>query len=174
VLSDSKTVTFKALILKFSKKGEKSGWTYIEIPADIARQLKPGNKKSFRVKGSLDRYEFRNTALLPMGKGDFILPLNASVRRAIGKNHGAMIKVKLTADETPFQFDPDFIQCINDEPGAKEYFEMLPGAHQKYFSNWIASAKTGQTKAKRIAQSINAFLKKQDFGTMIRSNRKSK
>ena len=31
--------------------GEKTGWSYIEIPAAIAQQLKPNYKKSFRVKG---------------------------------------------------------------------------------------------------------------------------
>jgi len=29
-------VSFKALLLKFDKKGEKTGWTYFEIPAHIA------------------------------------------------------------------------------------------------------------------------------------------
>ena len=38
-------VHFITTILKFDKQGEKTGWTYIEIPADIAEQLKPNNKK---------------------------------------------------------------------------------------------------------------------------------
>ena len=62
-------VKFTTAILKFDKKGEKTGWTYIVISADIARKLKPGNKKSFRVKGKLDHYSFAKTALLPMGEG---------------------------------------------------------------------------------------------------------
>lgn len=45
-----KAVQFIATIHRFESKGEKTGWTYIEIPVDIAQQLKPGNKKSFRVK----------------------------------------------------------------------------------------------------------------------------
>jgi hypothetical protein len=31
---------------RFAQQGEKTGWTYIEIPADIAQALKPGMKHS--------------------------------------------------------------------------------------------------------------------------------
>ena len=39
-------VEFTATLEKFGKKGEKTGWTYIEIPADVAQEIKPGNKKT--------------------------------------------------------------------------------------------------------------------------------
>ena len=51
-------IKFSAILLKFQEQGEKTGWTYIEVPARIAQQLKLGNKKSFRVKGYLDDYYF--------------------------------------------------------------------------------------------------------------------
>ena len=66
---------FTALIKKFSDKGEKTGWTYIEVPAAIAQKLKPGQKTSFRIKGRLDAYKFNGLSLLPMGEGTFILQL---------------------------------------------------------------------------------------------------
>ena len=47
-------VSYSTTILKFDEQGEKTGWTYIVIPSAIAQKLKPGNKKSFRVKGKLD------------------------------------------------------------------------------------------------------------------------
>ncbi|HEY1008428.1 MAG TPA: DUF1905 domain-containing protein, partial [Sphingobacteriaceae bacterium] len=56
-------VTFSAVIQKFRDKGEKSGWTYIEIPRDIAVELLPGQKKSFQVKGFLDAYPFEKVNL---------------------------------------------------------------------------------------------------------------
>jgi len=62
-------IDFTTTILQFGQQGEKTGWHYIEIPADIAQQLKPGNKKSFRVKGKLDHFSFSGVALLPMGGG---------------------------------------------------------------------------------------------------------
>ena len=41
-------IKFTATIQKFASQGEKTGWTYIVIPAELAQQLSPGNKKSFR------------------------------------------------------------------------------------------------------------------------------
>ena len=60
-------ISYNATILKFEKQGEKTGWTYIEIQADVAHQLKPNTKTSFRVKGKLDNYSIKAVALLPMG-----------------------------------------------------------------------------------------------------------
>ena len=66
-------IQFNAVIRQFAEQGEKTGWSYITIPSDIADQLKPGFKKSFRVKGKLDSYSIAQQALLPMGNGEFIL-----------------------------------------------------------------------------------------------------
>ena len=49
-------LTFTALLRRFAQKGEKTGWTYIEIPTDVTEILKPGQKTSFRVSGTLDDY----------------------------------------------------------------------------------------------------------------------
>jgi len=46
-------VCFSTIIKKFEEKGEKTGWTYIDIHAGIAQQLIPNNKKAFRVKENL-------------------------------------------------------------------------------------------------------------------------
>ncbi len=58
---------FIGTISQFKEQGEKTGWTYIEVPADLANLLVPGNKKGFRVKGFLDEYPIRSLSLLPMG-----------------------------------------------------------------------------------------------------------
>ncbi|HTM92770.1 MAG TPA: YdeI/OmpD-associated family protein, partial [Flavisolibacter sp.] len=63
-------------------------------------------------------------------------------------------------------------ECLQDEPEAFEYFNSLPKGHQNYFTNWINSAKTDPTKAKRIAATLNALNKKWDFGQMIRAMKK--
>ena len=163
---------FSAIIKKFDDQGEKTGWTYIEIPAAIAAQLKPGHKTSFRVKGKLDNYKFKTVALLPMGGGDFIMALKADVRKAIGKRKGATLQVTMEADDAPFVLCPEMMECLADEPMALANFNKQPGSHQKYFSNWINSAKTKATKAKRIAHTVTAMLVGQDYGEMIRGLKK--
>src|SRR4051812_6845703 len=101
-------VSYTTRILKFGKKGEKTGWTYIDIPPDVARKLSPGNKKSFRVKGKLDEFSVDNIALLPMGDGAFIMPLNAALRKGIGKREGAMLRVRLEFDERKPKLNKEF------------------------------------------------------------------
>ncbi|MGZ3821499.1 MAG: DUF1905 domain-containing protein, partial [Mucilaginibacter sp.] len=91
-------IEFTTIILQFAEQGEKTGWTYIEIPADIAQQMKPGNKKSFRVRGMLDAFPVRGMALMPMGDGNFIMALKAEVRKGIHKRAGAMLQVRLEED----------------------------------------------------------------------------
>ncbi len=165
-----KRVQFTATIHRFEKQGEKTGWTYFEVPPDIAQQLKPGNKKEFKVKGKLDDHPIKRVSLLPMGGGSFILVLNAALRKAIGKKEGAMLKVQLSEDSSDFIFNKDFIDCLNDEPAAKDFFQSLPGSHQRYFSKWVDSAKTESTRTKRIAMSVNALVKKWGYGEMIRAS----
>ncbi|MBY0479424.1 MAG: YdeI/OmpD-associated family protein [Chitinophagaceae bacterium] len=167
-------ITFTATILKFSKQGEKTGWSYIEIPAGIPEQLKPGNKKEFKVKGKLDQHPIKRMPLLPMGGGKFILVLNADIRKAIGKTKGAVVEVKLTVDNSDFIFNADFMDCLSDEPSAKQFFNSLTGSHQRYFSKWIDSAKTDLTKTKRIALAVNALSKKMGYPEMIRAEQTKK
>jgi Domain of unknown function (DUF1905)/Bacteriocin-protection, YdeI or OmpD-Associated len=165
-------VQFTTALRRFDKQGEKTGWTYIEIPVDIAQQIKPDTKKGFRVKGKLDNYRIAGIALLPMGGGTFIIAVNASMRKEIGKRHGAMVKVQLEEDKQAFVFNKDFIECLRDEPLAIAFFTTLAGSHQRYFSKWIDAAKTEPTKTKRIAMAVTALSKKQDYGSMIRSQPK--
>jgi hypothetical protein len=159
---------FTATLYKFDKQGEKTGWTYFEISARQAHQLKPNCKVSFRVKGSIDSYSFQKTALLPMGDGKFIMPFNAAMRKATGKKLGDKIKVALEVDDRKLELSADLMKCLREDPMAMEFFSALPKSHQNYYSKWIESAKTKQTKTKRIVVSLIAFAKKQSYGEMMR------
>jgi len=96
------------------------------------------------------------------------------MRKAIGKKHGAMVTVELTEDKSEFVFNNDLMECLQDEPAALDFFKTLPGSHQRYFSKWIDSAKTEQTKAKRIAQTVSALAKKLGYGEMLRALKKDR
>ncbi len=155
-------------IERFDKKGEKTGWHFLEISATQARKLKD-SKVSFRVKGTIGALTIQKTALIPMGNGDFILPLNATMRKAIGKKQGDKITLNLEVDERKLILSPDLISCLKEDPAALKFFKSLPPSHQQYYSKWIESAKTAATKTKRIVTSIEAFGKKQGYGEMMRA-----
>ena len=164
-------LTFITTIHKFDRKGEKTGWTYVELRASQAKKLKPDTRVSFRVKGSLDSFKIKQTALVPMGEGNFILPFNLAMRKGTGKKQGDKLKVSLELDESEFVFSQDFIACLVDDPAASDFFQTLPGSHQKYFSKWIDSAKTPATKTRRIVMAVTALQKKQGYAEMIRASR---
>ena len=161
-------VTFTTSLLKYGPNGEKTGWTYIEIPTTLTDALKPGQRTSFRVKGLLDTYPLRQVALIPIGDGTFIIPINATMRRAIRKEEGATVVVELDVDDEPFAQSADLLTCLADDPIAQSFFDSLAAGHQRYYTNWIESAKTAETKAKRIAQAVTGFSMGMGYGEMIR------
>ena len=161
-------VEFTTILQRFEEKGEKTGWTYIEIPTDIAQELNPDVRVGYRVKGKLDDYLIKLVALLPMGDGKFIIPINATMRKGIKKKEGASIKVHLELDTDPLPVSGDLLECLADEPTAVAFFQSLPKSHQNYFSKWIESAKTPETKANRIAKTIRGLVLQMDFGETMR------
>lgn len=167
-------INFTTTILKFAKQGEKTGWSYIAITQEQAEQLLPGTKQSFRVKGKLDDISIQAMALIPMGGGSFIMPLKADLRKKLGKNAGATLRVQLQHDKEEPKLSAGFMECMQDEPAALSYFQTLTKGHQRYFSKWIEEAKTEQTQAKRIAMAINALSRNMGFPEMLRDAKAKK
>jgi hypothetical protein len=161
-------VSFKTILQKFNEKGEKSGWTYFTIPQHIANELNPTIKTSYRVKGKIDNMPIKMVALLPMGDGDFIIPFNQSYKKATGKKEGSSIEVLLEIDTDEFQISPDLLECLEDDAVAIAAFNKMPKSHQKYYSKWVESAKTYETKAKRISQTVFGLANGMDYGQTLR------
>lgn len=167
-------VKFTAMLLQFDEQGEKTGWTYLPIAADIAQQIKPGNRRMFRVKGKLDNFTIKSVSIMPMGDGSFIMPINAEMRKGTGKRKGAMITASLEADDEPVKLNEDLLMCLNDEPAALQYFNSLSGSHRNYFSKWIDSAKTEPTKTKRIAMAVAALARGLGYPEMLHEEKARK
>lgn len=164
-------VRFTTTIQRFGEMGEKTGWTYILIPTALAQEMMPGNKKSFRVKGHLDGYPIRQVAVMPWGDGSFLLAINAEMRKATGKGQGAEMQVELEVDSSPILPPEELLECLEQEPDAMAYWESISGAHRNYFIKHIESAKTVETRSKRVAASLNALLQRMDYGQMIRAEK---
>lgn len=161
-------IEFKTILQKFGEKGEKTGWTYVEIPADIAQQIKANTKVGFRVKGFIDDFAIKLVALIPMGEGDFVIPINAQMRRGIRKEEGAMVMLRLEEDTDELPQSEELMICLQDEPKALEAFLKMPKSHQNYYSKWIESAKTIETKTKRITMTVHGLAMGMNYGEMMR------
>ena len=168
-------ISFEVLIEKFEDKGEKTGWTYIYIPESLALQIKPNTRTSYRVKGSMDNLPIGGMAMVPMGEGDYIIALKGELRRKLRKKEGDLLRVGLEEDED-FQIPmpAELEEALRDQPHFLENFLKQPKSHQHYFFNWINSAKTDPTRAKRIAMTIDAMDRGYDFGQMIREEKKNR
>ena len=70
-------IYFKAKIEKFESNGEKTGWSYVFIPQEIADQIKANSRVGFRVHGLIDGVTVNGMSLMPVKESGFILPLNS-------------------------------------------------------------------------------------------------
>jgi hypothetical protein len=164
-------IRFKAEIRQDSRDPEKKGWSFIIINKTLSNKLNPGVRKGFRVKGRLDNYEIKMTSLLPVSGERFMLPINAKMRKATGKQAGDKLVVEMEVDKGKLKLSDDLLVCLKDEPEAEKYFKSLAPSHQRYFSKWVEDAKTEGTRTKRISLTLAALSRKYDFGRMIREAR---
>jgi len=165
-------ICFEGQIKKMGKKGEKTGWIFLDISAKDALRLNASVKGIYQVCGTIDHLPIYQVSIFPMGDGHFILPINAGMRQKLKKRVGATIVAELDVDNSPYVFNVDFQSCLNDNALALEFFESLAPSNRKYFDKYISSAKTDSTKVRRLAMVLEALEKKMDYGAMIRRNKK--
>ncbi|GAO42621.1 YdeI/OmpD-associated family protein [Flavihumibacter petaseus] len=135
----------------------KGGWTYAAIPDPLPKGDRPFGYK--RVSGTVDGHTVTGCSLMPMQGGGLFLPVNASLRKAIGKKAGDTVRIALYPDEAPIGLPEDFAACLEDAPGALEIFRSFTHSQQKYFLVWIDGARREETRVNRIAKSISKILR---------------
>jgi uncharacterized protein YdeI (YjbR/CyaY-like superfamily) len=112
--------------------------------------------------------KFERLATYPIGDGQFIIALNAELRKKLGKKEGAMLSVKFALDKGEALKSQELLDCLAQEPEAEKQFQSLLLSHQNYFHRYVYTAKGADTRAGRIVNVIHAMYKKMDFGEMIR------
>lgn len=140
---------------KFTGKG---GWTFARIPEVFKDRNKPFGW--VKVRGTIDGYEIKKHSLMPMGDGNLFLPVRAEIRKKINKKEGDTVHVVLYPDNEPLEIPEELMLCLKDEPKALRFFQSLSESEQKYYIDWIYSAKKEDTKVERMANAINRLLKR--------------
>ena len=147
-------VNKKYLLEKFPGKG---GWTFARIPEII--QDKKAHFGWVKVRGSIDGYEIKKYHLMPMGNGKLFLPVKAEIRKKIKKREGDYVHVILYPDQEPLEVPEEMLLCLQDEPVALKFFQSLSESEQKFYIEWVYSAKKEETKVARLVESINKLSK---------------
>jgi hypothetical protein len=142
------------VIEKFEGKG---GWHFVQLP-EIAMN-KEARFGWVRVRGEVDGYELKQYNLMPMGNGKLFLPLKAQLRKAIKKQVGDSVHVKLFLDNSPYKIPDEIVACLEVEPKAYQAFLQLSDNQQKSYIDWIYEAKQEMTKEKRIIDLIEQLIK---------------
>ena len=144
-----------SLLEKFPGKG---GWTFTRIP-----EIPQDKKAHFgwvKVRGTIDGYEIRKYHLMPMGNGMLFLPVKAEIRKHTKKKEGDFVHVILYPDNEPLEVPDEMLMCLQDEPEALHFFNSISESEQKFYIQWIYSAKKEETKIDRLAKTINRLHKK--------------
>jgi bifunctional DNA-binding transcriptional regulator/antitoxin component of YhaV-PrlF toxin-antitoxin module len=123
-------------------------WAFAILPVSVVRQL--GLRAHTRVTGTIDGTPFRSS-LMPRGGGRLFVVVPGPLRDRIGKAPGQSVEISLTHDRRPviLRVPADFATTLGS---ARVTFDRLAPSHRKAYIQWIASAKTSETRSRRIAK----------------------
>ena len=148
----------EVVLSRFPGKG---GWTYApigQLPFKVKTHF--GNLK---VSGRLDELVLTDAHLMPMGKGLRFLPVNAELRKRLGKQAGDMVHLQLFVTDEPIGSTislADFTECLAEVPAALRAFEALAAPQQQELFEQVASADE-QQQVKRVEAVIAQLVRSQ-------------
>src|SRR5262245_5357299 len=123
------------------------GGAYGVVPAAV------GGGGRIPVLATFDGVEYRGS-VATMG-GEKVLGVLKTIREELGKEPGDVVVVTLTRDDTPRTVTvPDDLAAALDAAGRRSAFDALSYSHQREYVEWIDEAKRADTRARRIAQTV--------------------
>ena len=129
--------------------------TGIHVPDAVVEELGAGKRPA--VVATVAGHPFRST-LGSMG-GRAMLPVSAEHRAAAGVAAGDEVDVELVLDTAPrtVELPDELVAALADHAEARAFLDGLTASQQRTFADGITSAKTPETRAKRVAAAVTAL-----------------
>jgi Bacteriocin-protection, YdeI or OmpD-Associated/Domain of unknown function (DUF1905) len=143
--------------MKFRATVELGGKTAtgIEVPEDVVAALGSGNRPPVTV--TVGGHTYRTT-VARMG-GRFLVPLSAENRTAAGVAAGDQVDVVIESDTGPREVTvpDDLAAALTQDETARSNFDGLSYTHRKEWVRWIEEAKKAETRATRLAKTVESL-----------------
>jgi hypothetical protein len=126
--------------------------TGIEVPPDVIVQLGAGKRPAVVV--TIGSYTYRGTVGVMGGRS--LIPVSADHRRQAGIAAGDDIDVALELDTAPrhVELPADLAEALRKDDAARQFFERLSASQKKWHVQSVESAKTPETRQRRIGRSM--------------------
>lgn len=141
--------------MKFRTTVELGGKTAtgLPVPDDVVAGLGAGKRAAVSV--TIGGHTYRTT-VASMG-GRFMVPLSAENRGAAGVAAGDEVDVDIALDDAPREVTvPDDLAAALDSK-TRAIFDALSYTHRKEWVRWVEEAKKAETRAARIAKTVDGL-----------------
>lgn len=130
-----------------------TGGVFVVIPFSVAEVY--GKRGQLPVHVTFDGYPYQGSAV-PLGDGHHALLLLKQIRKAIDKTIGDTVRVTMRHDTAVRKMEApaDLAEQLVANPKAAAYFDKLAYTHQREFVRWLEGAKRPETRAKRLADTL--------------------
>jgi Ser-tRNA(Ala) deacylase AlaX len=133
------------------------GGAFVEVPFDVEEAF--GSKRP-KVRALIEGVTYRGT-LMRMRTACHILGIRKEIREQIGKTFGDEVTITVEPDTEPRRVEVpiDLRNELKKDKEAKALFDQLSYTHQKEYVVWITEAKKEETRARRVARTIEMLKK---------------
>jgi hypothetical protein len=143
--------------MKFRATVEPGGKTAtgIEVPEKVVAVLGSGSRPPVTV--TVGGHSYRTT-IARMG-GRFLVPVSAENRTAAGVAAGDDVDVDIEPDTAPREVElpADLTEALTRDEAVRATFDGLSYTHRKEWVRWVGEAKKADTRAARLAKTVEAL-----------------
>ena len=127
------------------------GGAFVEVPPDVVAALGGGGR--IKVRARFDGIDYEGS-VVSMG-GVKVIGVLKAIRTQLGKSPGDTVTVELERDDTERAVTvPDDLAAALGKAEVRKAFDALSYSHQREYVLWIDDAKKPETRARRIAQTV--------------------